>query len=44
MTRSETFAQVVAICCMLVIVAVVLSACAPGTTEIELPQIRPDWP
>lgn len=44
MTKSETFAQIVAICCMLVIATVVLSACAPGTAELDLPQIRPDWP
>jgi hypothetical protein len=23
---------------------VILAACAPGTTEIDLPQINPRWP
>jgi hypothetical protein len=44
-TQFQTIiARTTALIIILTLATVVLAACAPGTTEIDLPQINPRWP
>lgn len=44
-TQFQTvIARTTALIVVLSLATIVLTACAPGTTEIDLPQINPRWP